>query len=108
MQLISDNVGRKKWYAIRNCLRKRNIHPDQHKHINCIRIHPTETYEHFIEKCKQVWQLHKIGHDFLTEAWTENRKQRFDILDLIDDIDIEIETGKSKKKKYKADKEVRT
>lgn len=98
---------RKDWMRIREVLRNRNIHHDQVRHINCIRIHPTESDEHFYEKVKVCRALFKEGKPFITEAWTNDRKQRFDILNLFDDEDIEIETGKSKKKQYKADKEIK-
>lgn len=84
---------------INQILKKRKIHRDQYNHINCIRIHPTESYEHFSEKCELAWNLFKAKKPFLTEAWTSDRKRRFDVLDLIDDIPYEIETGKSYDKK---------
>lgn len=95
--------SKKEWLMIRKVLKQRKIHHDQVKHINCIRIHPTESDEHFYKKAIACRWLFKQGHPFLTEAWTEDRKKRFDIIDLKDDIDIEIETGKSNKKAYKGD-----
>jgi len=105
MLKLNNSMKLKKWQRINSVLRKRKIHHDQIKHINCIRIHATESKKHFMKKAGICYDLFKQGHDFLTEAWTTDRKQRFDILDLTDDIDIEIETGKSKKKRYKADVE---
>jgi len=97
----------KEWRRTREILRKRRIHPDQTRHINCVRIHNKESKKHFLKKAEICYELSKQNHNFLTEAWTDDRRQRFDILDLTDDIDIEIETGKSKRKKYKPDKEIK-
>ena len=96
----------KEWQKIRETLRKRRIHPDQVKHINCIRIHNKESRRHFLKKAEICYNLFKQKHNFITEAWTEDRRKRFDILDLVNNVDIEIETGKSKSKKYKGDEEV--
>ena len=85
-------MNRNIWIRINHILKKHNISHDQFKHINCIRIHPTESDEHFLEKVKICRKLFKNGHQFLTEAWTVDRKRRFDIIDLIDDIIYEIET----------------
>lgn len=89
---------------LNNTLRSRDIHPDQVKHINCIRIHPTETWPHLKGKVAYCHRLYKDKKPFLTEVWTRDRKQRFDLLNLLDDEDIEFETGKSKDKLYKGDR----
>ena len=73
------------------------------KFINCPRFHPTETDEHWEGKQKKCRELYKEGHPFLSEVWTADHKQRFDILDLEDNINYEIETGKSKNKIYPGD-----
>lgn len=88
---------------INDVLRSRDIHPDQYKHINCVRMHPTETDAHWEGKQRKCRQLYKEDRPFLCEVWTRDRKQRFDILELIDNLDIEISTGKSKNKKYTND-----
>lgn len=106
-KVIALKTDIKRWKWINDCLRERDIHHDQRRHINCIRIHPTESERHFLEKCRTAYKLFKSKHDFLSEAWVTNRSQRFDILDLTLNEDYEIETGLSKKKKYKADKEVK-
>ena len=99
-------LTRNQQITVNNTLRRRDIDPSQQKHINCIRIHPTETENHFVAKCMICWQLYKDKHPFIAEVWTRDHKQRFDVLDLVDDVDIEIETGKSKSKTYKGDKVV--
>lgn len=99
-------LTKKKLTTVNNTLRKRDIHWDQRQHINCIRIHNTESREHFLGKCKVAYELHQIGVPFITEAWTTDRKKRYDLLELLNDFDYEFETGKSKKK-YKGDIEVR-
>jgi hypothetical protein len=99
-------IARKDWLRINKILRERNIDPSQIKHINCIRMHPTESEKHFLAKAKRAFCFYKSKTPFLTEVWTKDHKKRYDLLHLIDDIDYEFETGKSKKKKYKADKEV--
>lgn len=96
------------WKRINDILRKRDIDSSQHKFINCIRIHSTESDEHFNEKVRICRELFKIGHPFLTEVWTRNHDKRLDILDLEDDIDSEIESGKSKNKSYQGDVVVKT
>lgn len=88
---------------VNQILRDRDIDWSQAKHINCVRLHPTETPKHFMRKCELAYALHVLGRPFLTEVWTRDHKQRFDFLDLVDDLDYEIETGKSKDKKYKGD-----
>ena len=88
---------------VNDVLRSRNIAYDQYKFINCIRIHPTETLAHLKGKVKYCHKLYKERKPFLTEVWTADHKQRFDILDLLDNLDIEISTGKSKNKKYTND-----
>jgi len=96
-------LSRKEWIRINDALRGREIDSSQFKHLNCIRIHPTESDEHFFKKVEKCRELFKLGHPFLTECWTKDHKQRFDILDLEMNEDIEIETGKSKNKIYKGD-----
>ena len=65
-------------------------------------IHPTESDNHFLAKCKKAKELYDLGIPFITEAWTEDRSQRFDLLDLDSGIDYEFETGKNTKN-YKGD-----
>jgi hypothetical protein len=91
------------WKKINDTLRSRNIHHDQTKHIDCIRQHPTESDEHFKMKCKRARELFKEGKPFLTEVWTTDRRKRFDLLNLEDNVDEEFETGKSLFKVYKGD-----
>jgi len=84
---------KKDWLRINNILRSRNIAHDQTKHINCFRFHPTESKAHRDEKFRICSNLYDRGHPFLCEVWTADRKRRFDILDLEDDVVIEIETN---------------
>ncbi len=79
-------------------IKLRNLDESGFKHINCVRIHPTESKEHFLKKCEIAWEIHSEGKPFLTEALTKNKKRRYDVLDLIDNIAYEVETGKSNKK----------
>ena len=96
-------LTKKEYIRINQVLRDRNIHWDQVKHINCVRPHPTESDEHAEWKHKECRKLYKMKHPYLTEVWTFDRKIRYDILDLKDDIDIEIDLSHSSKK-YKGDK----
>lgn len=88
---------------VNDVLRSRNIAHDQFKFMNCVRPHPTETDAHWGGKQKKCRELYNEGKPFLCEVWTADHKQRFDILDILDNINIEIETGKSKNKVYKGD-----
>ena len=89
---------------VNDTLRARDIHPDQHKHINCVRPHPTETDPHWEGKQKECRRLYKAKLPYLTEVWTRDRSKRFDILNLLEDEVIEIETGMSKNKTYTGDR----
>lgn len=96
-------LGPKEWKRIRDVLRARDIDHSQVKHINCVRMHPTETDEHWDGKQKLCRKLYKMKHPYICEVWTADHKKRYDVLDLEDDEDYEIETGKSKQKTYKGD-----
>lgn len=99
-------ITRKMWARINYVLRQRDIDPGQYKFMNMFRFHPTETDEHAKAKYDICRGLYKEGKPFICEALTRDRKKRMDILELIDDIDHEVETGMSKKKTYKGDKVV--
>jgi hypothetical protein len=84
------------WKLVNKIFRDLNLHPDQKKHLNCLRFHPTESKVHSRMKYDIVRECFKKSIPFLTEAWTENRKRRFDIVKFIDNEDeqvIEIETN---------------
>ena len=102
-------MNKNKWMRINNTLRNRKIHHDQAKHINCVRFHPKESFKQRMKKCEIASKLYSDGIPFLTEVWTADRKKRFDILDLENDIDYEITTDikKELKKIYKGDKIVK-
>jgi len=87
------------WLKINEIIRKRNIAHDQVKHINCFRFHKSESTEHRQKKFDMCCELYDKGHPFICEAFTEDRKRKFDVLGLKDDIVYEIETGKSYSKK---------
>ena len=59
-----------------------SLHSDTRIHTNCIRIHPTESFKHFIAKCKDCFEAKRNHQMFLTEAWTADRKRRFDFVNL--------------------------
>jgi hypothetical protein len=86
------NKTKDMWERTNEVLRLNNIDRDQRQHINCIRIHPTESDEHFTWKVNKSRELFKSGHPFLTECFADCRKRRFDIIDLEDNIIYEGET----------------
>lgn len=51
-------------------------------HRNCIRINSGSTIEHERKKFEMCWAMAKGGHEFLTEAETEDKSCRADIVDL--------------------------
>ena len=64
----------------------------EQKHVNCIRIHKTETPSHRNKKIELCLNLLDEGRDFVTEARTVDRSRRYDIY-LLDSGDVwEIET----------------
>jgi len=75
-------------------------------HRNCIRLNPSNSYEHEMEKARICWGMLKNGVEFLTEAEFEGGLGRADIvnLDLGEAIEIvHTESGESiaaKRKKY--------
>jgi len=99
-------LNRKDYIRVNQILRERNIDTSQFKHVNCCRHHQTESKEHWAAKVKTCYELYKKGHPYLTEVWTSDKKKRYDILDLKDNIDIEIEKSRSKKS-YKGDREIK-
>ena len=80
---------------INNILRSRNIHNDQVKHINCFRFHKSEGKEHRMKKFELCCELYDKGIPFICECFTTDRSRKFDILNLIDNEVIEVETGHS-------------
>ena len=70
-------------------MRELNIDRDS-RNINHIRIHPTEGFKHFKLKCEACWDLYQENKPFLCEAFANNRKQKFDVVNLIDNEVVEI------------------
>jgi len=68
-------------------------------HINCIRINSNETLEHFLVKAWQCYQLKSLNIPFVCEARMKKLDRIVDIFRLDNGDMIEIETGKSYKKK---------
>ena len=81
---------RKEQERINRLLRELDIHHDQTKHLGCIRIHPTESKEHFLKKAELCYEMYHQRHFFLTEAWTSDRKIRFDAVNLETGETIEV------------------
>lgn len=79
--------------------RELNIHPDSRIHTGCVRIHPTESLKHFMAKCKDCWEAYQLKEAFLTEAWTMDRKRRFDFVNLATGEIREYETDSKVNKK---------
>lgn len=98
-------MNQKDWKQINGILREKQIDSSQIKFINCVKIHPTETQEHFMAKALESFKLVKEGYPVLTEVWTADHRRRFDLLDLSDGRVIEFETDK-KIKKLDADKTI--
>ena len=95
-------LTRNQQMRVNQILRDRDIDPSQQKFIGMLRFHPTETDAHADAKYALCRRLYKEGIPFISEALTRDRKKRFDVLELIDDIDHEVETGMSKNKTYKS------
>lgn len=91
---------------VNSVLKKRDIHPDQFKFINCVKFHPKESKRQRLKKFEIASALYDEGKPFMTEVWTTDRKKRLDVLNLIDDIDYEItlDIKKENQKSYKGDK----
>ena len=85
------NIKKEEWKTINSVLRELQIDKDS-RQINMIKIHgPKESWLHFMTKVKICWDLYQKGHPFLTEAWANNRKSKFDIVDLLENEVIEID-----------------
>ena len=59
-------------------------------HVNCVRVNIGSTLAHEATKFNLCYGLAMLGHDFITEAETENRQCRCDVVDLDDAIIFEI------------------
>ena len=82
---ITKNIQEK----INKTMRELNIDRDS-RNINHIRIHPTEGVQHFKMKCEVCWNLYHENKPFLCEAFANNRKQKFDVVDLLENEVVEI------------------
>ena len=82
-------ITKKEWGKINKTMRELNIDRDS-RQINHIKIHPTESRKHFDMKCEIAFSLYNNNKPFLTEAFANKRKQKFDIIDLLDNEVIEI------------------
>ena len=91
--------NRKLWIQINNTLRERDIDPSQSKFINVVRHHVSETELHFLAKAKFCFSLYKSDTPYLCEAITKDHLRKYDILNLVDNQIVEIETSKKNIKK---------
>lgn len=91
---------------VNNFMRRLDIDPGSKMHMNCVRIHPTESLRHFMKKCEEAWEIYQDGKPFWSEAFTRNYKRKFDILDPLGWGIIELETDPKVNKKD-ADRTVR-
>ena len=55
-------------------------------HINCVKISPSNSYEHELAKFNLCWELCKTGRKFITEAIFESYSGRADVLTLAGDV----------------------
>lgn len=59
--------------------------------LNAIRIHPTESFEHFLAKCIKCWELYQQEKPFWSEVFTKGTNRcKFDILSPVENKTIEI------------------
>jgi len=81
-------LTKKQMETINKTMRELNIDRDS-RQLNCIKIHPAESKKHFDMKCEIAFSLYNNNKPFLTEAFANNRKQKFDIIDLLENEVIE-------------------
>lgn len=87
-------ITKKLWLRIHEVARKRNIDPDQLSHMNCVRPHgKKESKDHWNWKCNKCRELYEINHPYISECFALNRKRKYDVIDLLDDIVFEGETN---------------
>lgn len=82
----------KHWKRINQTIRDLKIDNDS-RHINHFRFHPTEGKTHRDTKFRICGEMYDNGRPFLCEAFAENRKHKFDIVDLLDGEVIEVDIG---------------
>jgi len=82
-------LTKKDYEKINKTMRDLKIDNDS-RQINCIKIHPTESEKHFKMKCEIAFSLYNNNKPFITEAFANNRKHKFDIVDLLENEVIEV------------------
>ena len=81
-------LTKKEYEKINNTMRGLNIDKDS-RHINHFKF-VNESDSHRKEKFKICCELYDRKHPFLVEAFANNRKQHFDIVDLLENEVIEV------------------
>jgi hypothetical protein len=76
---------------INEFMRNLDIEPECIKHKNCIKIHSTESWEHFQMKAREAFMIYQMGRPVWTEAYRKDRSRKFDILDPLGDGIVEIQ-----------------
>ena len=62
-------------------LKKLDSNAGFHKY-NCVRISNGESERHILAKVIKCVEIMKLGHKFVTEAKSKDRKREFDVVDL--------------------------
>ena len=83
-------IGKKEWEQINRTMRDLDIDKDS-RQINTFKF-TKEGEWHRKKKFDVCCQLYESNHPFLCEAYSNNKKRKFDIVDLIENEVIEIES----------------
>ena len=75
-------------------------------HRNCIRLNVGNTFDHEQAKIIICMALALEKKEFITEAVTLDRKERYDIINLDDDERIEIETDPKRAERFEGRKDI--
>lgn len=93
------NLTRKQWAKVWDTMNKLDIDPNELDHMNQVKHHPGETEEHFLAKASRSRELYQQGIPHLVEAHNNHHTRKYDLVNLMDCIIEEFETGKSYDKK---------
>jgi len=76
---------------INDFMRNLDIEPECIRHKNCVKFHPTESWEHFHKKAREAFMIYQSGRPVWVECYTRKRDRKFDILDPLGDGIVEIQ-----------------
>lgn len=84
-------LTKKDWEKINKTLRELNIDRESARHINCFRFHGRkESSQHRRMKFELCEEAYDNNQPFLTEAWTNDKKSKFDFIYLLNKEVVEI------------------